>query len=47
MDENSIGKEIVDAAILKLTDMKLGFLLNFGEDIMKRGITRTVNGLPE
>ena len=32
---------------LKLTGMKLGYLLNFGEDMMKRGITRTVNGLPE
>ena len=32
---------------LKLSDMKLGYLLNFGEDIMKRGITRTVNGLSE
>ena len=28
---------------LKLTGMKLGYLLNFGEDMMKRGITRTVN----
>jgi len=32
---------------LKLTGMRLGYLLNFGEAIMKRGITRTVNGLPE
>ena len=32
---------------LKLTGMKLGYLLNFGEDIMKRGIIRTVNHLPE
>ena len=32
---------------LKLTGMKLGYLLNFGEDIMKRGIIRTVNRLPE
>ena len=32
---------------LKLTGMRLGYLLNFGEDMMKRGITRTVNGLPE
>ena len=32
---------------LKLTGMKLGYLLNFGEDIMKRGIVRTVNHLPE
>ena len=32
---------------LKLTGMKLGYLLNFAEDMMKHGITRTVNGLPE
>ena len=32
---------------LKLTGMRLGYLLNFGEAIMKHGITRTVNGLPE
>jgi len=27
--------------------MHLGFLLNFGEALMKNGITRTVNGLKE
>jgi GxxExxY protein len=32
---------------LKLTGMRLGYLLNFGEAMMKNGITRTVNGLPE
>ncbi len=32
---------------LKLSGMKLGFLLNFGEAVMKRGIVRVVNGLPE
>ena len=32
---------------LKLTGLKLGFLLNFGESMMKNGITRTVNGLPD
>lgn len=32
---------------LKLTGMKLGYLLNFGTATMKKGITRTVNGLPE
>ena len=32
---------------LKLTEMRLGYLLNFGEAMMKHGITRTVNGLPE
>jgi GxxExxY protein len=29
---------------LKLTDKKLGFLLNFGENLMKDGITRVLNG---
>jgi GxxExxY protein len=32
---------------LKLTHLKLGFLLNFGAAVMKEGITRTVNGLDE
>jgi len=29
---------------LKLTGLKLGFLLNFGEAIMKNGIYRIING---
>jgi GxxExxY protein len=32
---------------LRLTGFKLGFLLNFGEALMKKGITRAVNGLDE
>lgn len=32
---------------LRLTGCKLGFLLNFGEALMKAGITRLVNGLDE
>lgn len=32
---------------LKLTGMNLGYLLNFGAAIIKDGITRTVNDLPE
>jgi len=32
---------------LKLTGMKLGYLLNFGDALMKQGITRTVNGLED
>ncbi|MDH3445064.1 MAG: GxxExxY protein [Deltaproteobacteria bacterium] len=32
---------------LKLKGCKLGFLLNFGEALMKRGITRVVNGLED
>jgi GxxExxY protein len=32
---------------LRLTGCKLGYLLNFGEALMKPGITRCVNGLEE
>ena len=32
---------------LRLSGMKLGYLLNFSEALMKKGITRTVNGLVE
>lgn len=32
---------------LKLTGMRLGYLLNFDEAMTKQGITRTVNGLRE
>ncbi|WP_404310781.1 GxxExxY protein [Neorhodopirellula lusitana] len=30
---------------LRLSDRKLGLLMNFGEELMKSGITRVVNGL--
>ncbi len=29
---------------LKLTNKKLGYLLNFGEELMKDGISRMLNG---
>ncbi|WP_201774600.1 GxxExxY protein [Kiritimatiella glycovorans] len=32
---------------LRLSGLKLGFLLNFNADLMKYGITRLVNGLGE
>ena len=32
---------------LRLTGCRLGYLLNFGQDVMKTGITRCVNGLQE
>ncbi len=32
---------------LRLTGLKLGYLLNFGEALMKKGITRCVNNLQE
>jgi len=56
MTENELGTIIVDAAIavhrelgpgLLETVYELGYLLNFGEALMKDGITRAVNGLEE
>jgi len=32
---------------VRLAERKLGYLLNFGEALMKDGITRAVNGLEE
>jgi GxxExxY protein len=32
---------------LKLANLKLGLLINFGENLIKDGITRIVNNLPE
>ncbi|MGB8353388.1 MAG: GxxExxY protein [Chthoniobacteraceae bacterium] len=32
---------------LRLTGLKLGYLLNFGEAVLKSGITRCVNGPEE
>jgi GxxExxY protein len=32
---------------LRLADKRLGYLLNFSEALMRHGITRTVNCLPE
>jgi GxxExxY protein len=32
---------------LPLTGKKLGYLLNFGGEVMKTGTTRCINGLPE
>lgn len=32
---------------LRLTGCRLGFLLNFGEALMKKGITRTANGIED
>ncbi|MBU8914072.1 MAG: GxxExxY protein [Spirochaetales bacterium] len=36
MNENQVGTIIVE--------LKLGYLLNFGEALMKDGITRIING---
>lgn len=42
---NAHRKQIL--TYLKLTGMKLGYLLNFGATLMKHGIVRTVNKLDE
>ncbi|ADU65033.1 GxxExxY protein [Desulfurispirillum indicum] len=43
--QNTHKKQLL--TYLRLTDKKLGFLLNFGEALMKDGIVRIVNGLTE
>ncbi len=40
---NSHKKQLL--TYLKLSNMRLGYLLNFGEAFIKNGIIRTVNGL--
>ena len=32
---------------LRLADMRVGLLINFGEELLKKGIHRVVNNLPE
>lgn len=32
---------------LRLADKRLGLLINFGEELIKDGLTRVVNGLPD
>jgi GxxExxY protein len=39
------GKQLLTQ--LRLSDRKLGLLINFGESLLKHGIKRVVNGLPE
>ena len=42
---NSHKKQLL--TYLRLTNIRLGYLLNFSESLMKHGITRTVNKLVE
>jgi len=39
------GKQLLTQ--LRLSDRKLGFQINFGEDVLKNGIKRVVNGHPD
>lgn len=43
--KNAHKKQVL--TYLKLTGYKLGYLLNFGEELMKDGITRILNGTVE
>jgi GxxExxY protein len=55
--ENETAKQIVDAALsvhkkqlltyLRLSGKRLGLLINFNSTLLKHGITRIVNGLPD
>lgn len=48
MTENEIAKQIVDAATyLRLADKRLGLLINLNVSLIKDGIARVVNKLPE
>lgn len=54
MTENEIAKQILDSAFrvhtkqlltqLRLSGLKLGLLINFGEAHLKNGIKRIING---
>lgn len=39
------GKQLLTQ--LRLANLRLGLLINFGEEHLKNGIKRVVNGLPE
>jgi hypothetical protein len=43
MTENEIARDVVDG----LMNKRLGLVINFNEELIKTGIARVVNGLPE
>ncbi len=45
-DVTKVHRKIL-TTYLRLTDKRLGLLINFGAALLKDGITRVVNGLPE
>ena len=45
MTENEIAKQVMDAAFL--IHRALGLLINFGENLIKHGFKRVVNGLKD
>lgn len=47
MTENEIAHEVVDAAYKIHATLGPGPLVNFGASLIKEGIVRVVNGLPE
>ncbi len=55
MTENERAKKILDSALhgkqllthLRLSGLKLGLLINFGEAHLENGIRRVINGTPD
>jgi len=47
MTENEIAKVVVDAAFQIHKGLGLGLLVNFGDELLRDGISRVVNGLKE
>jgi hypothetical protein len=47
LNENEIAKEIVDAAYQIHRKLGPGLLINFGEELIRDGISRVVNRLKE
>ena len=51
MKENEIGSMVVNTAIelqltyLKLSNIKIGYIINFGAEVLKDGIVRIINGV--
>jgi len=47
MTENEVAKQVMDAAFLIYRTLGPGLLINFGENLLKNGFKRVVNGLEE
>jgi GxxExxY protein len=45
MDKSLIAKQLL--TYLRLTDTRLGLLINFGSALIRNGITRVVNNLQD
>ena len=46
-NENKIVHKKIFLTYLRFANKRLGLLINFGSELIKDGINRVVNGLPE